>query len=218
MPGISEFVSDAPTGEELVAAAMAGDTDAMRVLWERDRRWIAAVLLAHKPSFEDLEDLLQEVAMTFVSRIGTLRDEASFRAWLRTIALNAARAAGRNGKYRPRGELPPHDRLPAGDGATDDLSARSEQVRDMLHRVAELPEAYREPLLLRATRGMRSREIAELLDIPPATVDTRIARARRMLREGQHDGGASGGDGRPATDHRAAAPLSANTAMKRAKP
>jgi RNA polymerase sigma factor (sigma-70 family) len=216
MPGSLEFVSDAPTGGELVAAAMAGDTEAMRALWERHRRWVAAVLLAHKPSFEDLEDLLQEVAVTFVSKIGTLRDEASFRAWLRAIALNAARAAGRNGKYRPRGELPPHDRL-AGDGA-DDRLALNEQVRDMLRRVAQLPDAYREPLLLRAMKGMRSREIAELLDIPSATVDTRIARARRMLRDGSQDKAGSARGERSRSGHPLAATPSANAAVKRAKP
>ena len=50
-------------------------------------------------------------------------------------------------------------------------------------QVAGLPEAYREPLVLRALQGMRSQEISQILEIPPATVDTRVARARRMLRE-----------------------------------
>ena len=52
-----------------------------------------------------------------------------------------------------------------------------------MQRLRSLPESYREPLLLRAMNGMRSRQIAEILAIEPATVDTRIARARRMLQE-----------------------------------
>ena len=48
---------------------------------------------------------------------------------------------------------------------------------------AQLPDAYREPLLLKAVHGMRSRHIAEIMGIPEATVDTRVSRARRMLRE-----------------------------------
>lgn len=217
MPGVLEIVSDAPTGEELVAAAMTGDADAIRALWERHRRWVAAVLLAHKPAFEDLEDLLQEVAVTFVSKINTLRDESSLRAWLRTIALNVARAAGRSGKYRPRGELPPDDRLARGGGLDHRLTI-DEQFRDMLHRVAQLPEAYREPLLLRAVRGLHSKQIAELLDIPPATVDTRIARARRMLRDGQRSGAEHASDERSLPRHPAAATLPANTAIRRDRP
>jgi predicted RNA polymerase sigma factor len=37
--------------------------------------------------------------------------------------------------------------------------------------------------MLRAVHGMRGRHIAEILELPEATVETRIARARRMVRE-----------------------------------
>src|ERR1044071_9877896 len=87
-----------------VAAAIRGDADAVRDLWIENRRWVAAVLLAHKPRETDLEDLLQDVAMTFVRTIGRLRDEAMLRPWLRTVAINAARASGRNTK-RQRARL-----------------------------------------------------------------------------------------------------------------
>jgi len=179
----------------VVAAAMRGDREASRMLWEEHRRWIAAVILAHKPVFEDLEDLLQEVAMTFVSKVNTLRCETNLRAWLRTVAINAARAAGRSGRYRPALDLGDDD-VSTTDGHIDAEVTASEQARRVLERVERLPETYREPLLLRAVRGMRSRQIAQILDVPPATVDTRIARARRMLREMgagmEEDGGESG--------------------------
>ena len=79
-----------------VAAAIRGDAEAVRAVWQENRRWVAAVLLAHKPRQTELEDLLQDVAMTFVRTISRLRDEAMLRPWLRTVAINAARAAGRN--------------------------------------------------------------------------------------------------------------------------
>jgi len=168
--------------DALVAAASAGDEDALQSLWEQNRRWVAAVLLAHKPSFEELDDLLQDVAATFVSKIATLRDHANFRAWIRTVAINTARAAGRSGRLRrtqeyvddwAEGAIPP----------ADTSVAFTEQAREMLERVESLPETYREPLLLRALQGYRSRRIADILGVSPATVDTRIARARRMLAE-----------------------------------
>lgn len=46
-----------------------------------------------------------------------------------------------------------------------------------------LPEGYREPLLLRCVKGMSYREIAKVLELPETTIETRIARGRRMLRE-----------------------------------
>ena len=165
-----------------VAAAIGGDREAMRALWQEHRRWVAAVLLAHKPSHEQLDDLLQEVAMTFVSKIKSLRDVRNIRAWLRVVAVNTARAAARSAKARPwlraAGE-------PCGEpsAATHDRVALDDEARRLLTLASRLPEAYREPLMLRAVHGMRGRNIAAILDLPEATVETRIARARRMLRE-----------------------------------
>src|SRR5690554_331217 len=67
----------------------------LRELWLAHRRWVGAILLAHKPAREDLEDLLHEVALRFVRSADELRDPAAVRPWLRTVAVNVARTAGR---------------------------------------------------------------------------------------------------------------------------
>ena len=170
----------------VVAAAIRGDADAVRAVWQEHRRWVAAVLLAHKPREADLEDLLQDVAMAFVRMIGGLRDEATLRPWLRTVAINAARASGRTARRRRE-----RDRLPlaaaesakAAPEAPADRAASREDADRILELARRLPEGYREPLLLRCVRGMNYRQIGELLGLPETTIETRIARGRRMLRE-----------------------------------
>ena len=163
-----------------VAAAIAGDRDAMAALWRENRRWVAAVLLAHKAAGDALEDLLQDVAMTLVSKLATVRDPRHVRAWLRTVAINAARASARSANARPwlRGsrQVPVEVAAPGRDVAHD-------EARRLLEAARRLPESYREPLMLRALHGMRGRHIAALLGLPEATVETRIARARRMVRD-----------------------------------
>jgi RNA polymerase sigma-70 factor (ECF subfamily) len=163
-------------------AAMRGDMRALQALWNEHRRWIAAVILAYKPQSEDLDDLLQDVAMTLVAKINTVRDQANVRAWLRTVAINAARAAGRAERARPAlrlaGTEPDHE-CPAVEPHIE----LDDHARRALRLASQLPDAYREPLMLRAVHGMRSRQIAEILGVPEATIDTRISRARRMLRE-----------------------------------
>jgi RNA polymerase sigma-70 factor (ECF subfamily) len=165
-----------------VAGAVNGDRVAMQALWAEHRRWIAAVLLAHKSPHDQLDDLLQDVAMTLVSKINTLRDPRNARAWLRTVAVNTARASARSRRSRPvlatLGQEPP-----SADRADDDNHVVDDQARRLMLLARELPDAYREPLMLRAVHGMRGRHIAEILDLPEATVETRIARARRMLRD-----------------------------------
>ncbi len=171
-----------------LAAALGGNPDAVRALWQRHRRWVAGVLLAYKPRHADLEDLLQEVAMTFVRRLGDLRDPASLRPWLRSVAINAARLAARKARSRP--DLAParrspvdHAARPAGDDAPDVLAARREDATRLLDLALNLPESYREPLLLRCIHGMSYREIGLVVGLPETTIETRIARGRRMLRE-----------------------------------
>jgi DNA-directed RNA polymerase specialized sigma24 family protein len=48
---------------------------------------------------------------------------------------------------------------------------------------SQLPDGYREPLLMRCIQGMGYREIGSVMGLPETTIETRIARGRRMLRE-----------------------------------
>jgi len=165
-----------------VAAAMAGDRDALRRVWSQNRNWVAAILLAHKPRSVETDDLLQVVALKMVERLGDLRDERAFRSWLRTVAINAARAAGRRHQVEAKSKL----RLVREYDEDVDESVDPvvlEQGRGLLEMACELPEGYREPLLLRCVKGMSHREIAKVLELPETTIETRIARGRRMLRE-----------------------------------
>jgi RNA polymerase sigma factor (sigma-70 family) len=196
----------------LVAAAIRGDPEAVRALWQEHRRWVAAVLLAYKPREAELEDLLQDVAMTFVKRIGELRDEAALKGWLRTVATNAARAAARSPERKRRR---PWLRLVRAEGteaaglertaeaAPDETAGTMELASRVMELAMELPESYREPLLLKSLRGLSYREIGAMLDLPETTIETRIARGRRMLRELVMSGGGGGHRTEPAAAARA---------------
>lgn len=187
-----------PEGRSAVSAAIRGDSEAVRAVWQANRRWVAAVILAHKPREAELEDLLQDVAMSFVRTIGTLRDEAMIRPWLRTVAMNAARAAGRETSRRRRhmgwkvsdGSTAQESEagIGAGTGAAagrgpDESVQRQEEAARLGTLASRLPEGYREPLLLKCVRGLSYRQIGELMGLPETTIETRIARGRKMLRE-----------------------------------
>ncbi|MFQ5654125.1 MAG: RNA polymerase sigma factor [Planctomycetota bacterium] len=177
----------APDHHHDLRCAVEGNRPALERLWRRQRRWVAALLLAHKPRESELEDLLQEVAVTLVGRIHEIRDPRKLLSWLRTVALNVARTAGRRARSRRK-----HLRLVEGndlhvvDPATE-RARHAEEARDDVTKalgiVNRLHPDYREPLLLRAVHGLSQRRIAEILALPVTTVETRLARARRMLRE-----------------------------------
>jgi RNA polymerase sigma factor (sigma-70 family) len=175
--------------ESVCIAAIAGDQEALHRLWHHNRRWVAAIILAHKPRWADLEDLLQEVALSLVRKVGEVRDPRAVRPWLRTVAMNAAHAAARSGRRRARdltlsdGDSVEQPFVGRNTATPPDQLAESEAGRRLLELARQLPDGYREPLLLKAVHNLSYREIGEILDMPETTVETRIARGRRQLRE-----------------------------------
>jgi RNA polymerase sigma-70 factor (ECF subfamily) len=182
------------TQERLIAKARAGDRAAQQDLWRTHRRWVAAIILAHRPSSVEVDDLMQEVAVKLVSKMASLRDAASFRPWLRQIVLNVCRGSARS--------LRPTLRLSHGETGDDDLPdatrvavpasteetatelvGRGDAARRLMEQVRTLPPEYREPLVLRCVRSLTYQQISEILNLPVTTIETRLARARRMLRE-----------------------------------
>lgn len=182
------------TQERLISRARRGDRAAQQELWRTHRRWVAAIILAHRPQAAEVDDLMQDVAVRLVSKISSLRDSGSFRPWLRQIVLNVCRGWARSAK--------PMLHLAQGDGGEDsplepglviappsgeESSNAQVDRRDAAHRLMQqaltLPPEYREPLLLRCVRSMSYQQISELLDLPVTTIETRLARARRMLRQ-----------------------------------
>jgi len=91
--------------EAAIESAIAGDRDALNLLWHESRRWVAAILLAHKPREADVEDLLQVVAMQMCRKISTVKEPKAFKSWLRTVAINTAREEGRKTTRRRKSML-----------------------------------------------------------------------------------------------------------------
>ncbi|MFZ4574651.1 MAG: RNA polymerase sigma factor, partial [Phycisphaerales bacterium] len=74
-------------------------------------------------------------------------------------------------------------RAPAGAAPVEEQHERQQTAGRLLRLAEQLPDGYREPLLLKAVQNMSYREIGQLMGLPETTVETRIARARKQLRE-----------------------------------
>ena len=177
----------------LIERARTGHRRAQEELWQAHRRWVAAIILAHRPRAIEVDDLMQEVAVKFIAKIKTLRDAGAFRPWLRRIVINICRGAARG--QRPTLHLVDESRAAAGDSAACAVSpsapgssadvqvARREAARRLLEQALSLPPEYREPLMLRCVQSLTYQQISDILQLPVTTIETRLARARRMLRE-----------------------------------
>lgn len=122
------------------------------------------------------EDLVQDVFLRAWNALDTLRDAKASKSWLITILRREN--ARRFERYRPEQSDVDVDELP-GPAATADPNTDTAVLRQA---IAELPETYRQPLLLQVLAGYRCEEIADLLELSPGAVMTRLFRAREKLR------------------------------------
>ncbi|MEQ8764306.1 MAG: RNA polymerase sigma factor [Planctomycetota bacterium] len=170
----------------LLASAQKGERIALERLWEEHVRWLRPIVLAHGTMGAELEDVLQETALTFVRRIGDVQRPEAVGGWLRQVALNAIRTAGRRRRVRQGTcSLSDHE----GHIADPEEARRSERHRSrdrleaVMTEIHKLPIDLREPLMLKTVEGMSQRRIASILELSESAVESRLARARRLLRE-----------------------------------
>jgi RNA polymerase sigma-70 factor, ECF subfamily len=171
----------APVSEDtlLVEAARGGDRSAYGRLYDRHARMVHGILLARVPPGE-VDDLVQDVFLQALPRLNSLRDAARFGAWLAAIARNRANDYYR--RSRPTTELT--ETLPAEqieDRAA--TSAEMAQAAAVLAAIRELPDAYRETLILRLVEGMTGPEIAARTGLTPGSVRVNLHRGMQQLRE-----------------------------------
>jgi RNA polymerase sigma-70 factor, ECF subfamily len=162
----------------LVEAARSGDRAAFGRLYERYARMVHGVLLAKVP-ISDVDDLVQDVFMKALRRLSTLRETASFGAWLAAIARNLA-----NDYHR---RATPADQL--ADDTPENESERGLSREDRggaaaaaLEAVRSLPDAYRETLILRLVEGMTGPEIAARTGLTHGSVRVNLHRGMEQLR------------------------------------
>ena len=149
--------------------------------------------LARLTSYDDAEDLAQEVFLKISRSLDSFRGESSISTWVYRIATNAAMDRVRSPAYRARAvSAPVDDSCDAGEprgaiednvSSVEDEAIRSEMSGCVQALVAQLPENYRTVLVLSETEGMKNSEIAEVLGISLETVKIRLHRARTRLKE-----------------------------------
>ncbi len=164
-------VSEIPDDTLRVEAARDGDRAAFGQLYERYARVVHGVLLTRVPP-ADVDDLVHDVFLLALRRLHTLRASEAFGGWLVAIARN--RAHDHHRRARPLEDI------------SEDLpNERSEDVEawKVLALIRDLPEAYRETLILRLVEGLNGPEIAARTGLTPGSVRVNLHRGMRQLRE-----------------------------------
>lgn len=183
-----------PDDTELAARIAGRDQGAFEMLMRRHNGKLFRVARSIVKDDADAEDAVQEAYLEAYRHMGEFRGGAQLSTWLTRIVINQALMRVRKQK-REHVVLSFNDRrAPApGTGEADVADARTEspssaalraEIRRLIERrIDELPVAFRTVFIMREVEDMSVEQTAECLSIPPATVRTRLFRARTLLRE-----------------------------------
>jgi RNA polymerase sigma-70 factor, ECF subfamily len=163
----------------LVLAAREGDRAAFGGLYARYARMVHGILLAKIPA-TDIDDLVQDVFLKALPRLGSLRDASRFGPWLAAITRNCAYDYYR--QTRPVAAVTEslsedESEEPA---ANDDTNYEGAMILEI---VRSLPDTYRETMILRLVEGMTGPEIATRTGMTPGSVRVNLHRGMQQLRE-----------------------------------
>ncbi len=128
-------------------------------------------------NMEDALDLTQDVFFKVYKALASFRNESSIYTWIYKIALNTA-----NTFLRKNGRLNQNYIEDVGENTLK--TGNQEELKTILKtKIEELPQHYRDVIILHYFEGFDYNEIAEILDINVGTVKSRLFRARQMLSE-----------------------------------
>jgi RNA polymerase sigma-70 factor (ECF subfamily) len=179
---------------ELARRIARGDGAAVRLATERNNQRLFRAAWSILKNREEAEDAVQAGYLRAFAAIGDFEGRSSLSTWLTRIVINEALGRVRAEKRR-RARLSEssvvqldeyREKLMRGSTsvAAPDAALAREQIRSLLEKaVADLPAGFRQVFVLREVEGLSVEETAEALDILPATVKTRLLRARRRLQD-----------------------------------
>lgn len=156
---------------EIVERIGAGDREAFGELYKMFAPMVHGIILA-RVRRDEVDDIVQEVFLSAHKNLKNLREGAAVGAWLAMIARR--RAAEFYRSARPTEELSEELR---------EKENRDSEAREILRAIRELPDAYRETLVLRLVEGMTGPEIAERTGLTPESVRVNLHRGMKLLKE-----------------------------------
>jgi len=162
---------DEPIEQTLVRAVLDGEHDRFGRLYELYAPLVHGVLLARVPR-DEVDDLVQDIFMHALRKLHTLRKPTAFGPWIAMIARN--RAMDFHRASRNTVEVDEHTAV---------AKPLNRTAREVLDLIRQLPDAYRETLVLRFVEGMTGPEIAARVGLTPASVRVNLHRGMKLLRK-----------------------------------
>jgi len=181
------------TDIEMAQRCRARDREAIRAIVTANNQRMFRTAWSILKDRGEAEEAVQSAYVSAFASLDTFEGRSSLSTWLTRIVVNEALGRLRAQKRRRNqlegaGVAVLEDYREAfmrgSEARPPDVALAREQMRRLLEQaVAMLPETFRTVFVLREVEGLSGEETAEALDLPVATVKTRLHRARRKLQQ-----------------------------------
>jgi RNA polymerase sigma-70 factor (ECF subfamily) len=172
--------------KELIRRSQEGDGEAFGQLIERYKSKVFNLAYGMIGDRSEADDLAQEVFIKAFYALPKFEFRSEFGTWLYRIAVNHVRDYLRKNKHRLE-ELSIHElgeTIPGASGSSFEERQLADRRRTLVQTaLRRLPDKYRTILALRDMQELPYEEISRILAISPGTVDSRLHRSRKKLRE-----------------------------------
>jgi RNA polymerase sigma-70 factor (ECF subfamily) len=191
-----------PQERQLIARLRAGDQTAVRDLADRYGSRIFQLAMRYMKNREDAEEVTQDVLMKVYRKVDAFRGDSALSSWIYRITFNTAMSRLRSTRLERKAdqerertlgaeidqEQPRTPRQPVDWSRMPDEALLRAQLRTAVAlAIAELPEIYRAPVVLRDIQGLTTEEASTRLKLKDQTLKSRLHRGRLMLRQKLQD-------------------------------
>ena len=174
---------------EQIAAFKNGDTNAFQFLVSKYSNLVGSIAYNIIGDVHIASDITQDTFLKVYRNLYALQEPRKFKGWLCSIVRTTCIDFLRKEKFRPASlekiaedGLEPETKIVGG--LVEGPHAELEELRErVLGGINSLPRIYQQILLLRHLRKMSYREMSSFLGVPVATIESRLYRARLMLKE-----------------------------------
>ena len=181
---------------KLIERLVARDERAFNDLVRAYDRRVFALVLRMIGNRAEAEDLAQEVFVQVFKAIGSFRGESKLSTWIYRIAVNLCKNRTKYLRVRHSDEQDEleavAERVPMGEvrranvgqvERPDEMMAGRQVEQIVQQAILQLPDAFRECLVLCDVEELSLKEIVDITGLPEGTVKSRIHRARAQLKE-----------------------------------
>ncbi len=182
MNSTNTFNLSAVTDAELIQRCGQGDQNAYGQIVERYQSLVCSVAYNRCGDLALSEDLAQEAFILAWQKLVDLKDVSKFKAWICTIVRNLASRSLQGREVTRTAHLDAVPDIPSEIPSPVERAVSAEEEQLVWQALADVPESYREPLILFYREGQSVARVADALDLTEDAVKQRLSRGRNMLR------------------------------------